>query len=684
VTSKVLHGLNAQQAAAVQDRHKELLILAGAGSGKTRTLTHRIAWFLEQRIAKDFEILAICFTNKAANELKSRIIRLVGPQAKAMQVSTFHSACLRLLRREAQSLNFKPNFTIYDEADKRQLLNTILNEFSIDPKKFPAANFAHRISLLKNHLISPGDYIENELGNHKSPLDKYIYKVYPTYQTRLMTNQAMDFDDILVFTVQLLTEFGEARQHYYNWFKHIFVDEYQDTNSPQYKIVRMLHTNSLAHTLSKTTGLFELPDAAEAPKSGTKPFSIHTLTVVGDSDQSIYKFRGSTVRNIMDFEKDFPNAHTVVLNQNYRSTQQILDVANIVIKENFSIHKKILSSNLPPGQLVELNYFPSDRDESAYIADQLSELTSLKDSAVLYRNNSLSRSIEEALTQRRLDYRIVGGVKFYERREIKDLIAYLKLLINPDDDVAFTRVINVPRRGIGKTTIDRIANHARDRRLSMFQALQETQILGVIGNAEPRIRKFLQMISELSDLANNKSVPEVIEALLQQTGYLIPFRNSLAPEDLSRIDNVQELTNIAADWTKENPTGGLADFLERISLYTDLDQIDTDSEDADYVTLMTLHSAKGLEFENIFILGIEEGILPAFQSQDSIEDIEEERRLFYVGLTRAKRRLSLNLAQTRYRFGRVTYAQPSRFLRAIDPSLLVKNNYIEAYTDVQI
>ncbi|MDR2538429.1 MAG: UvrD-helicase domain-containing protein [Bifidobacteriaceae bacterium] len=723
---QILAQLNAQQTAAVTDEHDELLILAGAGSGKTRTLTHRIAWFLEQKKAKPFEILAICFTNKAANELKKRMVSMVGNLADSMQVSTFHSACLRILRTEAPVLDFLHNFSIYDEVDSKRLLGEILEAQDIDPKRFSPSAFKHQISLLKNHLITPGEYIESLETKNRYSVEYLTTRVYPEYMQRLKANHALDFDDILYYTAQLLTTNNEVHAHYYHRFKHIFVDEYQDTNRAQYVIVRALHV----------------------PPADLGPIKVqHTLTVVGDSDQSIYKFRGSNVRNIMDFERDFPKANTLVLAQNYRSLQPILDVANQVIQPNFSIHKKELVADRSGGQLVEINHFDTDLAEAESIANELERSSDLADTVILYRNNSLSRTLEEALTKRRIPYKIVGGVRFYERKEIKDLVAYLKLIANPNDDISFKRVVNVPKRAIGTTTINRLDELARLQNSSLFATVQTAALQQLNANAQNKLLLFVGLVKELQAfagviesaseatavsstdvgtgssqsqsalstlvpvndagevlegqesviLSDDKSVEEnkaptvseILDRVIMLTKFTDTYMVSKDPTDQARLDNIQELVNIAHEFSDENESGTLMDFLERISLYTDLDQIDVD--DPDFVSLMTLHSSKGLEFGTVYIIGLEEGLLPAFQSMDNLEDVEEERRLFYVGITRAKNRLVINLARSRYRFGKLNFATPSRFLKSISETSVNLNDDAQAarfdlagFTSVQV
>ncbi|MCQ9387340.1 DNA helicase PcrA [Brevibacterium sp. 50QC2O2] len=644
----LLEGLNPQQAQAVTHTGSALLIVAGAGSGKTTVLTRRIAYALARGRAHPGQVLAITFTNKAAREMQERIASLVGRAAGAMWISTFHSACVRILRREAATLGRKSNFTIYDSADSLRLITQVVKEADLDSKKFTPKSLQHRISNLKNDLVDVDDFAATMKSD--SPADRVLLDVYRRYTDRLRLANAYDFDDLIMETVGLLEAFPAVAANYHARFRHILVDEYQDTNPAQYRLIRAL------------AGADAQVDTAE-------------LTVVGDADQSIYAFRGATVRNIVEFEKDFPDATTILLEQNYRSTQNILSAANAVISNNEGRRVKRLWTDRGDGELITGWVAQTEADEAQFVVDRIDRLRdedagyTYGDFAIFYRTNAQSRALEDALIRAGLPYKVVGGTKFYERKEIKDALAYARVLVNPADDVNLRRIINVPKRSIGDRTVAFVAAFAARERISFFDALERTdEIPGLTSRSLKPLAAFRTLLAELRTTTDGAAPSRVIEAVLEQTGYLDELRSSRDPQDEARVDNLAELVAVAEDFHTRQPDAGLEEFLESVSLSADADQIP--DQDQGEVTLMTLHTAKGLEFPVVFLTGMEDGTFPHQRSMGSKQEMDEERRLAYVGLTRAKRRLFISRAETRSMWGQPQYNPPSRFLVEIPQDLI--------------
>mgnify|MGYP006266717699 CR=1 FL=1 len=655
----LLDGMNPQQALAVRHEGSPLLVVAGAGSGKTRVLTRRIAYLMAERNVAPYEILAITFTNKAAAEMKERVAHLVGDRAKSMWVSTFHSACVRILRSEAVRLGYSNSFTIYDSGDSIALLKRVLTDMNLDPKQHaPRAVHAH-ISNAKNELQGPADYLQGT-RNH---FEQVVAEAYAVYQKRLTSSNAMDFDDLIMKTVEVLQRFPEARAKYRSRFRHILVDEYQDTNHAQYILIREL---------------VGLP---------TEPFPVAELCVVGDADQSIYAFRGANIRNILQFEEDYPDASTILLEQNYRSTQNILSAANSVIANNSGRKEKNLWSEAGEGHKIIGYVAESDTDEANFVCREIARLkdqaiSNPGDTAIFYRTNAQSRAFEEAFLRSAIPYKVVGGVRFYERKEIKDFLAYLKLLINPTDEVSLRRVINTPKRGIGDRALDIVQEVATAEATSMWHALTLASDQ-LPARSAVAIADFVALIQTLQTLVEAKSKPsDIAQAVLEQSGLLHELQNSNDPQDESRIENLQELVAVATEYEEgefeleedENANEpSLLGFLENVSLVADSDQIPDGEDHGGVVTLMTLHTAKGLEFPTVFLTGMEEGIFPHNRTLGDKEELEEERRLAYVGLTRARERLYLSRSEYRSSWGAPTYNPPSRFIDEI-PSELISWN----------
>ena len=643
---ELLNGLNPQQQEAVTHSGSALLIVAGAGSGKTTVLTRRIAYALATGGAHPGQILAITFTNKAAREMLERITELVGPAASGMWISTFHSACVRILRREAKALGRKQNFTIYDSADSLRLVTQVAKEEDVDTKLITAKSLRNRISNLKNELQTPDDYAQTyREGN---PQERATLAVYRRYQERLAVANAFDFDDLIMETVHLLEAFPDIAANYRARFSHILVDEYQDTNPAQYRLVRTLA-------------------GADLPQPTAE------LTVVGDADQSIYAFRGATVRNIVEFEEDFPSARTILLEQNYRSTQTILSAANAVIRNNSNRRDKRLWTDRGQGEQITGWVAESEQAEAQFIVDTIDELMDAGnfqygDFAVFYRTNAQSRAIEDALVRAGLPYKVVGGTRFYERKEIKDALAYARVIANPEDDINLRRILNVPKRGIGARSEALIAALAARERISFYAALSRAgEAPGITSRTLGPLEKFRRLLEDLIESAQGAPPARILEAILEQTGYLDELNQSRDPQDESRVDNLAELVAVAEDFHATHPDGTLDDFLERVSLTADADQIPDDKGE---VTLMTLHTAKGLEFPVVFLTGLEDGTFPHQRSFTDPQELAEERRLAYVGLTRAKVRLFLSRAETRSLWGAPQYYPPSRFLVEIPDELI--------------
>ena len=656
----LLEGLNPQQSAAVTHAGGPLLVVAGAGSGKTRVLTRRIAYLMARRNIAPYEILAITFTNKAAGEMKERVGELVGPIAKSMWVSTFHSACVRILRQEAGRLGYSNTFSIYDSADSQRLITIVAKELNLDPKRYPARQFQSIISNAKNELLSPQDYLKAA----SSQFEQIVADVYTIYQGRLARANAMDFDDLILKTVEVLQRFPEAKARFRSRFRHVLVDEYQDTNHAQYVLVKELVGTELEAT----------PPAE--------------LCVVGDADQSIYGFRGATIRNILQFEMDYPNATTVLLEQNYRSTQNILNAANAVITKNESRKEKNLWSDAGSGAPLTGYVAESEHDEANFIAEEIRSLqnagtSSPGETAIFYRTNAQSRVFEEVFMRSALPYKVVGGLRFYERREVKDLLAYLRVLANCEDEISLRRVINVPKRGIGDTSLDYVDQFANSCGISFWQGLLRcNEITSVPARAAQAIGDFTSMISALVVLVEAKVKPSVIvEAALEQSGLLKELADSTDPQDEVRVENLKELVAVSMEYEErsfeelgEDEEISLAGFLEKVSLVADADEIPEGEDHGGVVTMMTLHTAKGLEFPTVFLTGMEDGIFPHSRTLDDKDEIEEERRLAYVGLTRARERLYISRAEYRSTWGAPNYNPPSRFLEEIPEDVITWRN----------
>jgi DNA helicase-2/ATP-dependent DNA helicase PcrA len=650
----LLAELNPQQRAAVVHERSPLLIVAGAGSGKTRVLTHRIAYLLAARKVHPGEILAITFTNKAANEMRERVGALVGGRVRAMWVSTFHSACVRILRNESKRLGFGSSFSIYDAADAQRLITLVCRDLDLDAKRHPARGLAAQISTLKNELVDH-ETAQSKASNH---LERTVAEVYALYQRRLREANALDFDDLIMTTVNLLQAFPDVAEHYHRRFRHVLVDEYQDTNHAQYVLIREL----VGGTASPADQADGMPGPAE-------------LCVVGDADQSIYAFRGADIRNIVEFEEDFPNATTVLLEQNYRSTQTILSAANAVIARNTQRKPKRLWSDAGDGEKIVGFVADNEHDEAAFVAEEVDRLTDAgharpADVAVFYRTNAQSRVFEEIFIRVGLPYRVVGGVRFYERKEIRDLLAYLRVLANPSDTVNLRRILNTPRRGIGDRAEAMLAAFAERERIGFADTLSRVdEVPGLATRSAKAVREFATLLAELRETAAGDPV-ETIEAVLERTGYLAELVAEDTIEAQGRVENLQELVEVVREYTERFPEGTLAGFLEQVSLVADADQIPSDDGSDGVVTLMTLHSAKGLEFPAVFLTGLEDGIFPHLRTLGDPVQMEEERRLAYVGVTRARQRLYLTRSLVRSAWGQPAYNPPSRFLTEIPEHLI--------------
>ncbi|MFE5024926.1 DNA helicase PcrA [Streptomyces sp. NPDC056656] len=665
----LLDGLNENQKAAVVHGGSPLLIVAGAGSGKTRVLTHRIAYLLGERGVHPGQILAITFTNKAAGEMKERVESLVGPRANAMWVSTFHSACVRILRRESKKLGFTSSFSIYDAADSKRLMALVCRDLDLDPKKFPPKSFSAKISNLKNELIDEEDFGAQAADG----FEKTLAQAYAMYQSRLREANALDFDDLIMTTVHLLRAFPDVAEHYRRRFRHVLVDEYQDTNHAQYALVR-----ELVGSADSGRGEDEPPSADDLPPA--------ELCVVGDADQSIYAFRGATIRNILQFEEDYPDATTILLEQNYRSTQTILSAANAVIERNESRRPKNLWTNAGAGAQITGYVADTEHDEAQFVADEIDRLTDARDAkagdvAIFYRTNAQSRVFEEIFIRVGLPYKVVGGVRFYERKEVRDVLAYLRVLANPEDSVPLRRILNVPKRGIGDRAEAMIDALSQREKISFPQALRRVdEAYGMAARSTNAVKRFNTLMEDLRTIVESGAGPAtVLEAVLERTGYLAELQSSTDPQDETRIENLQELAAVALEFEQESATadgaaegegeasvGTLSEFLERVALVADSDQIPDEEDDGSgVITLMTLHTAKGLEFPVVFLTGMEDGVFPHMRSLGQVKELEEERRLAYVGITRARERLYLTRSTLRSAWGQPSYNPPSRFLEEI-------------------
>jgi DNA helicase II / ATP-dependent DNA helicase PcrA len=658
----LLDDLNPQQRQAVTHRGGPLLIVAGAGSGKTRVLTRRIGHLLAHEGVQPGEVLAITFTNKAAGEMRERVEHLVGRRARAMWVSTFHSACVRILRGEAARLGMTSSFSIYDQADSLRLMTLVCRDMDLDPKRYSPKSFIAQVSNLKNELIDH----ETFAGRTQNHLEETLAQAYREYQARLRRANAFDFDDLIGETVHMLNAFPDVAGHFRRRFRHVLVDEYQDTNHAQYMLIRAL-----------------VGDGSDGIPPGE-------LCVVGDSDQSIYAFRGATIRNIEEFERDFPNATVVMLEQNYRSTQNILNAANAVISRNRSRREKRLWSDAGAGESIAIYVGDDEHDEAAFVANEIDDLTdhhSVRpcDVAVFYRTNAQSRSLEEVFIRMGMPYKVVGGVRFYERKEVRDALAYLRWLNNPSDDVSLRRILNVPKRGIGERAEACVDALAQRERISFGAALRRaSDAPGIATRSVAAIEGFLTVMDELLAMVEQEAGPgDILATLLVRTGYLDELRASGDPQDETRIENLSELESVAREFeqaaaivdTDEQPEGvlvqpTLAGFLERVALVADSDEIPDGEDDGGVVTLMTLHTAKGLEFPVVFLTGMEDGVFPHMRSLGDTTELEEERRLAYVGLTRARERLYLTRSIVRSAWGSPQWNPPSRFLEELPTEVL--------------
>ena len=652
---KLLEDLNPSQRAAVEHAGSPLLIVAGAGSGKTRVLTYRIAHLLAHRGVQPGEVLAITFTNKAAGEMKERVSALVGPRARAMWVSTFHSMCVRILRAEAKTLGLKTTFSIYDQADSQRLMTMVCRDLDLDPKRYPARGMLAQVSNLKNELVDPDDWA----AKAGTGIEKVLAEAYAAYQTRLRQAHALDFDDLIMTTVNLLQAFPAAAEHWRRRFRHVMVDEYQDTNHAQYVLVREL-----------------VGPAGGEPGPGE-------LVVVGDADQSIYAFRGASIRNILEFERDYPDARTILLEQNYRSTQTILSAANAVISRNENRKPKNLWSDAGAGAKIVGYVADNEHDEAAWVAGEIDRLADTSDVqpadvAVFYRTNAQSRVFEEVFIRVGLPYKVVGGVRFYERREVRDMLAYLRLIANTTDVVSLRRILNTPRRGIGDRAEACVEALASRERIAFGDALERAgEAPGIAPRSVAAINDFVALMTELRavEAGEDNGPAAVLEAVIDKTGYLRELEASDDPQDESRVDNVRELVSVAREYeqTRGGDTGApvtLADFLEQVALVADADSIPDADGRGGVVTLMTLHTAKGLEFPVVFLTGMEDGVFPHLRTLGDPKELEEERRLAYVGITRARKRLFVSRAVTRSAWGQPSYNPASRFLDEVPEELV--------------
>ncbi|WP_203231016.1 DNA helicase PcrA [Nocardioides caldifontis] len=670
---ELLEGLNEPQRAAVTHAGPPLLVVAGAGSGKTRVLTRRIAWLISERGAHPGSILAITFTNKAAAEMRERVEELVGRRARIMWVSTFHSACVRILRKEVERFGFKSGFSIYDAADSKRLMTLVCKELELDPKRYPPKAVLNWVSNQKNELVDH----EGARAAAKNGVEEVYAEAYGMYQQRLRAANALDFDDLIMMTVHLFQAFPEVREVYRRRFRHVLVDEYQDTNHAQYALVRELCGHTVAGAAAGPEG-----DAAVDPSE---------LMVVGDADQSIYAFRGANIRNILQFEEDFPEARTILLEQNYRSTQNILTAANAVISRNRGRKAKNLWSDAGEGERIVGYVGDDEHDEARFVAEEVDRLTDEglarpRDVAVFYRTNAQSRVFEEVFIRVGMPYKVVGGVRFYERREVRDALAYLRMLVNPADEISLRRVLNVPKRGIGERAEACVEALARRDGTTFWEALRRAdQAPGIATRSVTAIRGFVDVVEELMSMVEaGERADVVLEQTLARSGYLTELENSDDPQDETRVENLAELVAVAREFADEpvappsaDPADlapaapGVPEFLERVALVADSDQIpDNAGEESGVVTLMTLHTAKGLEFPVVFLTGLEDGVFPHMRSLGDQPELEEERRLAYVGLTRAQQRLYLSRAVVRSAWGAPSHNPASRFLDEIPTDLV--------------
>lgn len=639
---EMINRLNKEQQEAVRHTEGPLLIMAGAGSGKTRVLTHRIAYLMDEKEVSPRNILAITFTNKAAREMKDRVSRLVGSQGEQMWVSTFHSMCVRILRRDIDRIGYSSSFTILDSSDQLSVIKQVLKNLNMDPKKFDPRAMLGQISTAKNELITDEEFSKHA-GNF---YDRQVAQVYEGYQKMLRKNQSLDFDDLIMQTIHLFQRIPEVLEYYQRRFQYIHVDEYQDTNHAQYYLVKQLASR------------------------------YQNLCVVGDSDQSIYRWRGADIKNILSFENDYPSAKTVFLEQNYRSTKSILAAANKVIGNNAGRKPKNLWTENDEGQKISYFQGATEQEEALYITDKIQELTRNKEYspsevAVLYRTNAQSRAIEDTLLKSGISYQMVGGMRFYDRKEIKDMVAYLRLITNPDDDLSFERVVNEPKRGIGKTSVERLRAYAAEHGISFYEAVKEVDFTGVSGKAANALAAFGNLIKTLNQQQDFLTATDMVQAVLERTGYEEMLLNEKSIEAQSRLENLEEFMTVTKDFEETSEDKTLISFLTDLALIADIDRVDEEDPDNDEkITLMTLHAAKGLEFPVVFLIGMEENVFPHSRSLMDEEEMQEERRLAYVGITRAEKELYLTHAKMRTLYGRTNMNPISRFINEIPRELI--------------
>lgn len=647
MTDRLLNGLNPQQQKAVQTTNGPLLLMAGAGSGKTRVLTHRIAYLLGEKGVAPWNVLAITFTNKAAREMRERIDTLVGPEAEDIWISTFHSMCVRILRRDIDRIGINRNFTILDSGDQLTVVKKIMKERNIDPKKFEPRSILAGISNAKNELLSADKYAKKI--TIADPYEKLTSDVYTEYQKRLLKNNSLDFDDLIMTTIQLFERVPEVLEFYQRKFQYIHVDEYQDTNKAQYLLVKHLAAR------------------------------FKNLCVVGDSDQSIYRWRGADISNILSFEKDYENAQVILLEQNYRSSQNILNAANAVIERNTNRKPKKLWTDNEVGSKISYYRAATEKDEAYFVAKKIRDDIQMGkrkyiDFAVLYRTNAQSRMVEEIFLKSNIPYKIVGGTKFYDRKEIKDILAYLRLIGNPDDEISFARIINVPKRGIGATSIDKIINYGVQNGISLTAVFDEIEHVGVSAKVTKAVKEFAGLLHNWVNMQEYLSVTELVEEVIEKTGYRDMLKNERTLEAEGRLENLDEFLSVTQTFESQSEDKSLVAFLTDLALVADIDRVDEDPTAGEEVILMTMHSAKGLEFPVVFIVGLEEGIFPHTRSLMEEDEMQEERRLAYVGITRAEEELYLSNAQMRTLFGRTSMNAASRFITEIPTELVESLN----------
>ena len=638
IMQEILKGLNDKQYEAVINTEGPCLVIAGAGSGKTKVLTHKIAYLIQEKNIAPWNILAITFTNKAANEMKERIANLVGEQAKDLWMGTFHSICVKILRSHIEKIGYESSFIIFDTSDQRTLIKRCIKELNLDDKMFTDRSVQSEISNAKNEMLEPDQYLARNKGDFRK---EKIAEVYSMYQKNLKENNAVDFDDIINFTIKILKENPEIADYYANKFQYVLVDEYQDTNKAQFTLVKLFAKNN------------------------------GNITVVGDNDQGIYSFRGADISNILNFEKDFKGTKIIKLEQNYRCTGNILKIANSVIKNNETKYNKKLWTQNETGNLPKIYSASDEYDEGRYIVEQIEHLRrqegyNYSDFAVLYRMNTQSRAIEDILSREGIPYKVVGGLKFFERKEIKDIISYLRLIQNPMDNLSLTRIINEPKRGIGRTSLDKVQDLAVENETSMYEIIKNSDQYG-LNRVFMNSREFVNAIEELRNKKDDILISELVKLTLKKTGYTNALEEEKTLEAENRIENLDEFLTVAMEFEKQEADNSLQNFLEGMTLSSDIDNVDESEES---VTLMTLHSAKGLEFPVVFLVGMEEGIFPGYKSIGEPTALEEERRLCYVGITRAKRNLFLTCSKKRTMFGSTSYNMISRFVKEIPEELL--------------